>query len=332
MIPLTVFSTLAGADFKIWKISKSRQKVIIKLSKHEFLNKGDRLYLQNDEGKCWVDVVKVRRPFALASSVQCRFKFHKENRLVHSNHFWQNGGAEPSPSAAISLEESEDLASHEVKKRRKKKKLPPPPPHRWQRKLDKRGSYGGGLRLSFLHSMASEINITRKGEDEEKPEINGAMTTAQELQVEYFLSGVGNNKMGLGFGFSRHLERKISGLLKSPPLSFSMFYGNIAYFFNKRFYFYGGFNYSLPSIEEYQPDAETEFEDFTPVGGVGYQLGVAFYLGWKTTLLVEYKKISFFSQQTECLVNSSDCVDDGESTVGTYGIEGLGVGLTFSLF
>ena len=82
-----VLSGDVWGDYKVWKVSQSGKKIILEMDKNEILTKGDRLHLQNNLGKCWLQVVKVKSPYALVAADRCLFTIEKGNLMVHSQYF-----------------------------------------------------------------------------------------------------------------------------------------------------------------------------------------------------------------------------------------------------
>ena len=337
LIKIILFLSVSGvalADFQVWKISRSREKIIIKLEEDEFLNKGDQLYLQNDDGKCWAKVIKLKRPYALASAQECRFKINQGNRLVHSDYFWKRrkktAGAENAGAGVI----SNDPAT------------PPPRPYGWQRRMGYawKNPYGGVL-LSFGHSLppvGNKISV----ELTEREDISFPLSSSFELKGEYLLLRPELKKTGISLGTSRELGRTVETPMKDLKLTLTTFYSNLFYFPYEKFYFYGGVNYTLPKMDQFQPSENAIFKDFAMVGGLGLQVGATMLLKWNIRLSLEYKRMQFFSTQSEhnlerakldgdgnCKLSDEkaedDCIVD---SIGVYGAHGIGLFLTYRAF
>ena len=296
---------VAWGDFRVWKVAKSGKRVIIEMDKDEVLTSKDRLHLQNDQGKCWIQVMKVKPPYALASTGECLFPIEKGNLLVHSQYF---STLSSSPEEEPVLEE-EDL-SVEQKRAQEPVVLP---------RVRAKKSYSFHSLASLGYFPFDQLSFDHPNLDEDV-----SIERTFSLRSDTTFRRPSWKNFGIGGGFSYDFEREI-GLPGNPSFSLFSLHTNLAYFLRKDLYFHGGANISIPlSLEKYL--GASDFESFP---GFGFQLGATFLLGKIAGVTLEYKRSQFFSTQNE--VDSSSETGKKKS-VGTYTIDGFGISFGFSFF
>ena len=230
------------ADFQLWKISRSRSKIIVKLESDEFLSGGDRLYLQNKHGSCWTEVLQVKRPFALASGQECRFKMNKGDRLVHANEF----GGEPSKAAedigedSALLEDAEELEDRPPPRalgRRPRKSSRPKFTRnsgegrlrrntlRGKRKKNLLNTIGARGLFSASYPLSGNLSFERKDFSSEELGISAAFG----LKLDYLFLPYQWKGWGGLVGLSYNLGRRPKGDLGPAQFSVVGLQGNVAY-------------------------------------------------------------------------------------------------------
>ena len=327
LLVILFFSGISWADYQVWKVSRLGKKIIIKLDNNEFIQEGDRLYLQNDHGKCWTKVIKVKGIYGLISSESCQFSLEKGDRLVHRDYFL-GAMVQGRDNEAFSVDEDE-----EKKERREDKKF--------ERKFERRSERGRNrealkrynqmmrtifsLQYSFLDNFHYELIYA---DDSSQKSLSEKGTVKSGLGV-----GVGlivRNPRWKSFGMLGKLgyqfNRKINLVLgESSPFSSLRGEGNLCYFINRSLFIYGGANYNFPLGVKKFDGANTT--DFQTLGGLSFQVGGAYMLQDNVLFSLSYQRDRFFSTQ-----NVSDGQDTTEEGVGVYNFGGVIFSIAVSLF
>lgn len=309
------FLGFSWADYQVWKVSRFGKKIIVKLEPNEFIKEGDRLYLQNDEGKCWTEVTKVRGPYALLSSKHCSFSAERGNRLVHRDYFLESLEGGGHYESFDGVDDDEDRRLNEDRKRGKKKVKARGRARRRSRS-NKMVKFFLSVEYSVLDKFSYQLDSQDDSEDYSaegtagsRLRMGGKILIRQPRWRQFGVLG------GIAYQFNQNLELENGGEEKRlSSFSSLQLEGNLCYFINRNLFIYGGGNYLFPLKGKLSEGQEVE-DGFQLGGLLSFQAGGGYQFNKSLVFSLSYRQDNFFSSYSDG--------DDQEEFIGVYRLRGV---------